>query len=371
MPELGPSEKKKLDEFKTILSSTFQDFGKEETTSKYPGLDAEHTLMRFLAAKNYDLTKCTTQYSNWRKWVLENNPSQWRATEPPLNDVHQKLHVGNWQGVGKQGHAVYIEKLGACSMTALNKLSSPEKFGLHHMWKNENLMKKNEEQSQKLGKCLYKVINIVDMKGLNMGHRHGISFFAVTAGMDAEYYPETVEQAFVVNAPWVFPAIYSLAKIFIDPNTRQKIHVLSGGVETWSKTILEYVDADQLPAEYGGTAAWSLPDPEEDGEEASLDLEKLVVPAASEKQVSVEVTGPGLIGWYIQTVDKNIEFSVEFVSSSGIGCIVPIKEKEKLNKCEGSYNVDGMGTAYFTFDNKYSYFTSKTVEHSLTFTLNE
>ncbi len=251
LPELGPPEKKKFDEFKTILSSNFDDFGKEEATSKYPGLDADHTLMRFLAAKNYDLTKCVTQYSNWRKWVLENNPSQWRATEPPLNDVHQKLHVGNWQGVGKLGHAVYIEKLGACSMAALNKLSSPEKFGLHHMWKNENLMKKNEEQSQKLGKCVYKVINIVDMKGLNMGHRHGIPFFAVTAGMDAEYYPETVEQAFVVNAPWVFPAIYSLAKIFIDPNTRQKIHVLSGGVETWSKTILEYVDADQLPAEYG------------------------------------------------------------------------------------------------------------------------
>ncbi|CAF0974559.1 unnamed protein product [Adineta steineri] len=59
-------------------------------------------------------------------------------------------------------------------------------------------------------------------------------------------------ETFVVNPPTVFPVIWNMIKhYFLDPVTKTKIHVLRKGHET-TETLLEYIDSEQLPCEYGG-----------------------------------------------------------------------------------------------------------------------
>jgi len=175
-----------------------------------------------------------------------------------------------------------------------------------------------------------------------------------------------------VNAPWVFPTIYSVAKRFIDPDTRTKIEVLSGTVKDYSPRLLEFIPSDQLPKEYGGTAEWVVPPCQHEallGEIEDLGLQKLEIPAGQQKQIEVEATAAGLLGWYARTTGHDVEFTAEFVVQKG--GIVPMKAKTRGNLHQGSFTVPGKGIAYFTFSNKFSYLRGKTVEHNITFSLLE
>lgn len=55
----------------------------------------------------------------------------------------------------------------------------------------------------------------------------------------------------IINAPLFFAATWSIIKGWLDPRTAAKIEVISykSAVE---KRLLELVDADQLPSDYGG-----------------------------------------------------------------------------------------------------------------------
>lgn len=63
-------------------------------------------------------------------------------------------------------------------------------------------------------------------------------------------YPETMYKCFVINAPMSFSIIWTIVKGFLNPRTKKKITILGS---KYKKKLLEYVDKDQLPEQYGGT----------------------------------------------------------------------------------------------------------------------
>lgn len=62
-------------------------------------------------------------------------------------------------------------------------------------------------------------------------------------------YPETMGRVVIINAPSSFSYIWSAIKNWLAPETRQKVEVLG---RDYHRTLLNDVDADQLPAELGG-----------------------------------------------------------------------------------------------------------------------
>ncbi|CAF3429760.1 unnamed protein product [Rotaria sp. Silwood2] len=57
---------------------------------------------------------------------------------------------------------------------------------------------------------------------------------------------------FIINPPRIFSVLWDLVKHWIDPVTKTKIMFLKKGPET-SVTLLQHIDSDQLPHEYGGS----------------------------------------------------------------------------------------------------------------------
>ena len=57
----------------------------------------------------------------------------------------------------------------------------------------------------------------------------------------------------IVNAPSFFAATWRLIKGWLDPRTASKIEVISSR-SFMEKRLLEFIDADQLPSDYGGIA---------------------------------------------------------------------------------------------------------------------
>ncbi len=63
------------------------------------------------------------------------------------------------------------------------------------------------------------------------------------------YYPETLANLYIINAPWIFHPLWALIKPWLDPVTKNKFHILGS---SFREKLQEVIDLDQLPVEYGG-----------------------------------------------------------------------------------------------------------------------
>lgn len=83
--------------------------------------------------------------------------------------------------------------------------------------------------------------------------RRALAIIKDQAAIDSVCFPETMSKMLIVNAPTFFAATWRLIKGWLDPRTSSKIEVISSRSAT-EKRLLEFIDADKLPSDYGGTA---------------------------------------------------------------------------------------------------------------------
>jgi hypothetical protein len=81
--------------------------------------------------------------------------------------------------------------------------------------------------------------------------RRALAIIKEQAAIDSICFPETMSKMLIVNAPTFFAATWRLIKGWLDPRTASKIEVISSTSKMTSR-LLELVDVDQLPADYGG-----------------------------------------------------------------------------------------------------------------------
>lgn len=77
---------------------------------------------------------------------------------------------------------------------------------------------------------------------------------SVAASLAQDNYPETMGKTYVINTPMMFKVVWTFAKGILDKKTVSKI-IVKGS--SYTKDLLEDIDADQLPIHLGGTC----PDP--------------------------------------------------------------------------------------------------------------
>jgi len=360
-PVLNPEQQAHLKTFRKMAHEKYSD-----ATEQYPNVMSDVVLTRFLKARNFVPAKAMEQYMEYRTWLHEKKVNRMRTVAPDNTSKHKRLLAYALPGLDKEGHPVYIERLGACHMDTFVKLTNTTDYGTFQAWKKEQIFLKGEQQAERLGVPIYKHIQIVDLKGLNMSHRLGVSFVAEESRIEERFYPETVFKVFIVNPPWVFPALYKLVTPFIDADTQTKTEILSGDVESFGPRLLEFIDADQLPVEYGGVLDVEMPQPDHQAlleEKDAMSFEHVKVAAGRTEKVEITLDGPGLLSWFVRC-DKTVDFSCDF-SCSGQNHV--IKEKERLAVSEGSFAADSGGVAVFTMDNSFSYLQGKTLQHCISF----
>jgi CRAL/TRIO domain len=101
------------------------------------------------------------------------------------------------------------------------------------------------------GKINEQCTNIMDMTGFGMSkmNKKTWQLIQLMSGVAQDNYPEILGATYIVNAPMVFNGVWAIAKNFVDEKTRKKINILGGG---YKKTLLENVDAENLPSFLGG-----------------------------------------------------------------------------------------------------------------------
>jgi len=83
--------------------------------------------------------------------------------------------------------------------------------------------------------------------------RRALNIIKEQSAIDSICFPETMSKMLIINCPSFFPPTWRLIKGWLDPRTASKIEVISGKANS-EKRLLELIDADQLPNDYGGKA---------------------------------------------------------------------------------------------------------------------
>ena len=152
----------------------------------------------------------------------------------------------------KKGRPIYIERIGQTDVGATFEVTTEERLGMHFIQEYELTMKLRYAACSAIrGEKIQTSLTIIDMTdgGISTANSQTNALFKMTAKIGQDFYPETMGNLFVVNAPFLFSGIWRIYKGFLNEGTRKKIKIIGGG---FLPTLLEHADADNLPSFLGG-----------------------------------------------------------------------------------------------------------------------
>ncbi|CAK9074665.1 unnamed protein product [Durusdinium trenchii] len=219
--------------------------------------DVKATLRRFCwQAKQDGLTgaACAQEAVKLLNLCLERRAKYWASF---IDVVPQTYH-----GLGPRGQPIVLIRTGGIDPAAFNKLQST---GQEHAVADVNaavlcflrceecLFRKTvPEESESVGHLADRIILIIDLWGMGLGHiRFARDFLAVAVRQTVILYPETLDRVLVVNAAWSFARLlWPILKQLLHPVTQRKVEIVDAS-RTREK-LLEHLDANSIPFQLGG-----------------------------------------------------------------------------------------------------------------------
>lgn len=226
----------------------------DETTESGEDLVPDEELdNRFLEGCNGEVEEAKRRYAKTMQWRKENDIDNIFLRPAPHFHVMKDSFLHYTHKKDKLGHPVSIEYLGAMKKSMehflANGVTEPDAV-MHNILMQEFLWKVIDPRPYPEGV----MIKIYDIKGISMGDVSGdvFNYTKQLGEIVAEYNPERIYQVFIINPPSWFNFIWKLVSPLINPKTRERVHVLRGQKDI-QKALLEFIDPENLPVEYGGT----------------------------------------------------------------------------------------------------------------------
>jgi len=160
-----------------------------------------------------------------------------------------------YSGFAKNGVPLFISKPGVLNVDAIEcttTLTGIVKFHwyimMHDFADRLRAQKKKDQQFKK-----FECVCVLDLAHLTMSQlsSRALAIIKEQSAIDSVCFPETMNKMYIINGPRFFGATWSVIKGWLDPRTASKIEVISSRKQ-WEAKLLEYVDEDQLPSDYGG-----------------------------------------------------------------------------------------------------------------------
>jgi len=202
---------------------------------KFPE-ESDQTLIRFLKARDFKASKAERLFIRSKEWRLRTHPEALT-----IIDIAHELKRGYiFRHYQDKFHRPVLIFRAARYFPSQIRVEEAERLILYLLESGINDMLADVK-----GFCM-----IADMKDVgltNFSYPH----FKHFAHLIQDFYPERLGSAFIVNVSWVVKTMWVTAKPLLNQRTIEKIHFL----ETKEmKKLLEVVEENVLPAEYGGAA---------------------------------------------------------------------------------------------------------------------
>ncbi|EER02087.1 phosphatidylinositol/phosphatidylcholine transfer protein, putative [Perkinsus marinus ATCC 50983] len=235
-----------------IIAQLRMDFAEEieESTVRNDGecIFDDHYIGRFVKARKCVYQNAKKMFGNHLEWRKEFGTDDLRLNgfDFPEYEEAKRLYPHGYHGTDKQNRPVYIERTGMVDAGELMKITTFDRLLRYWVQEYEELIE------YRLPACgVDKTCTIIDLKGLGLKQftPQVKNMMQKLAKVANDNYPEVLGTMFVVNAPFIFTAIWKVVSPMVDPITRSKIVVLGSN---YKPTLHSVVDPDQLPDFLGG-----------------------------------------------------------------------------------------------------------------------
>ncbi|CAK9022931.1 Phosphatidylinositol/phosphatidylcholine transfer protein SFH1 (Phosphatidylinositol transfer protein 1) (AtPITP1) (Protein CAN OF WORMS1) (Protein SEC FOURTEEN HOMOLOGS 1) (AtSFH1) (Protein SHORT ROOT HAIR 1) [Durusdinium trenchii] len=273
--EATPEELSLAKELRAKLKDAGVVSKEEEMGSGTFKLADDNTLVRFLRARDLKVEKAFKMLKAAVEWRNKMMPSLIKMEDlaPALRDSGLYRYVGR----NKAGYDVMLSQ----STIFDPNMCSVEEYIKYVIFTNERQAAMHKHQgrdSLKEGREVW----IFDLNGWNMSHAKPKANKMVNSliSIAQDYYPETLQKSFVINAPWLFNAAWKVISPWLDKNTKAKVQFCKPAV------LLETIDAEVLHERYGGAR------------KAAYDVHHIEYPipaatTAADAQPTADATGNG------------------------------------------------------------------------------
>ncbi|CAL1278991.1 unnamed protein product [Larinioides sclopetarius] len=234
--------------------------------------------------------------------------------------------------------------------------------------------------------CFDKTGSIVRLLDCGRTDAKDAQYLLHTMKMFIDNYPETIRRLIIINAPFYFTWVHALVKPTLPYALLQKVRIF--GTDGWKEALLEDIDADDLPACYGGNRTdpdgnprcetfinWGQPVPksyykaQKERKKLSIgwDAEKLTVMPFSKEEITLEVKEENsYLEFEFETKSRDIDFSLTFREESvDYFESVELISKQRIDTSDesekGYFKCEKVGKYTFVFDNSFSWLYSKEV----------
>ncbi|KAK6935184.1 CRAL-TRIO lipid binding domain, partial [Dillenia turbinata] len=189
-----------------------------------------HTLLRFLRMRDLDVQAAKDAFLKFFKWReefgVDSISKDLKFDE--IGDV-KKCYPHGFHGVDRYGRPVYIERIGMINLDALMRVTSSDIFVKYHVLEQEKTTKTRYPACSIAAKRhVASTTSVIDVKGVGIHNfsRPAWYLFMEIQKIDNHYYPETLNQLFIVNAGPGFGALWMALSAFLGQRTLAKIQVL-------------------------------------------------------------------------------------------------------------------------------------------------
>ncbi|KIM89380.1 hypothetical protein PILCRDRAFT_813304, partial [Piloderma croceum F 1598] len=218
----------------------------------------DSTLLRFLRARKFNLKDAKKMFADcqeWRKTVEGIGIDELYRTLDPFDYPERNEVFKSWpiwfHKPDKNGRPLNINSFGGLNLPELYKHISPERHWQTFLVSAESLTREVLPASSKAaGRTIDQAFVIVDLKGFSLHQFWQVK--ALTRNsfqVSQDYFPETMGQLAIVNAPMSFTFIWSIIKPWLSKETADKVDILGSD---YQEVLLRLVDKENLPASLGG-----------------------------------------------------------------------------------------------------------------------
>ncbi|KAK9927550.1 hypothetical protein M0R45_024731 [Rubus argutus] len=208
--------------------------------------------------RDFDFAKAKEGFLIYLKWRedyrVDAIPKEFKFDE---YDAVKRCYPHGFHGVDRYGRPVYIERIGMVDLNKLLQVTTLERFIKYHVSEQEKTLSlRYPTCSIAAKKHVASTTSILDVNGVGMANfsKPARYLFMEIQKIDSNYYPETLNRLFIVNAGNGFKLLWKAVKAFLDARTLAKIQVLG---YNYQKDLLDLIDPSNLPTFLGGNCTCS------------------------------------------------------------------------------------------------------------------
>jgi len=196
-----------------------------------------------------------TNAQNWRKTVNGTGLDKLYSEMDPLDYPEREAVFDCWplyfHKTDKKGRPLNIHTFGGVDFPKLYKSCTPDRHWQSVIINAECLTREVLPASSRLaGRPIGTVLVVVDLKGFSLGKWWQMKSLANRSfQISQDYYPETMGQLAIVNAPSSFAFIWSMIRPWLAKETAEKVDILG---HDYKEKLLDMIEADNLPSTLGG-----------------------------------------------------------------------------------------------------------------------